>query len=117
MIDDIGQLFLVMGYHNQGLVLPVTECLDHIFHQPTVVHIKTVKRFVQYQQFRILDKRTCQQYQSLLAAGKLQETTVFQSGNTENIHPPFADTRIFLLSLPVQANGIIQSAGHDVDGR
>ena len=44
-----GQFLLIVGYHNQGFILPRTECLDDILHQPAVTHIQSVQRLVQNQ--------------------------------------------------------------------
>lgn len=83
-----GQLFLIMCHHNHGLVLTTAESFYHIFHQPAVVQVQPMQRFVQNKQLRILHKSTSQQHQTLLATGQLQEIPVFQICNTKNIHPP-----------------------------
>lgn len=64
----------------------------------------------------VFDKRTGQQHHTLLSAGELKETTVFQVGNAENIHPPHARIHILLLRLTVQTDGIMQSTGYNVNG-
>ena len=62
-----GQLFLIMCHHNHGLVLTTAESFYHSFHQPAVVQVQPMQRFVQNKQLRILHKSTSQQHQTLLA--------------------------------------------------
>ena len=56
MGDDGGELFLVVGDEDEGLVRTLTEGLDDLIDQSTVIVIETVKGLVENQQVGILDK-------------------------------------------------------------
>ena len=44
VVDAGGQLFLVVGHHDEGLVATAAEGLDDIFNQATVAVVKTMER-------------------------------------------------------------------------
>lgn len=73
MVDARWQFFLIMRYHNHGFVLAATEGFDDVFYKTAVAVVESVERLIENQQFRILDKGTCQENEALFAAGELQE--------------------------------------------
>lgn len=116
MVDARWQFFLIMRYHNHGFVLAATEGFDDVFYKTAVAVVESVERFIENQQFRILDKGSCQENEALFAAGELQETTVFKTFQSEDFHPEAALVHIFFLRLYIEAYGIHQAACHDADG-
>ena len=106
-----------MCYHNHRLIFTFAEGFDHLFDPTTIVSIQSMKRLVQNQQFRIFDESTCQQSQTLLPTGKLQERFVFQVGNAEYIHPPLTYSHLLRLGTFVQSDTVVQSAGYDFNSR
>ena len=81
MVDARWQFFLIMRYHDHGFVLAATEGFDDVFYKTAVAVVESVERFIENQQFRILDKGSCQENEALFAAGEFQETTVFKTSS------------------------------------
>ena len=117
MRNDIGQLFGIMRYHNHGLVFSSAKSRNNLTRQLTITVVQSVQRFIQDKQLRVFDERAGQQTEPLLSAGEFQESTVFQSGDTENVHPPFADGSLFRTRMYVKPYGVVQSAGLSIAGR
>ena len=68
VVDAGGQFFLVVGHHDEGLVVTAAEGLDDILNQATVAVVKTMERFIEDKQLRVLDKCPCHKNQALLTA-------------------------------------------------
>ena len=90
MRDARGQFLGIMGDHHQCLVRLTTEGFNHIPHQLPVAIVKPMQRFIENQQFRILDKSTRKQAQSLFSTAQFQKGLVGQMNDTKNIHPVHA---------------------------
>ena len=116
MVDARWQFFLIMRYHDHGFVLAATEGFDDVFYKTAVAVVESVERLIENQQFRILDKGTCQENEALFAAGELQETTVFKTFQSKYFHPEAALVHIFFLRLYVETYRVHQSACYDADG-
>ena len=56
VVDDGGELFLVVGDEDESLVRTLAEGLDDIIHQTAVVVVKSVKGLVENQQVGVFDK-------------------------------------------------------------
>ena len=88
-----------MGYHNQGFILPRTECLDDILHQPAVTHIHVLSSVFQALGNGVfsLIVSVCRQLFVLLPAAWL----LAQTGNVNNVWWAFLIAEIVsvLLSL------------------
>ena len=56
VVDDGGELFLVVGDEDEGLAGTLTEGLDDIIHQTAVVVVESVKGLVEDQQVGVFDK-------------------------------------------------------------
>ena len=56
VVDDGGELFLVVGDEDESLVRALAESLDDIIHQTTVVVVESVKGLVEDQQVGVFDK-------------------------------------------------------------
>ena len=56
VVDDGGELFLVVGDEDESFVRTLTEGLDDLIDQSAVMVIETVKGLVENQQVGILDK-------------------------------------------------------------
>ena len=74
-----------------------------------------MERFIENQQFRILDKGSCQENEALFAAGELQETTVFKP-SSPNTFIQKAALSISSLRLYIEDLQVHQTACHDADG-
>ena len=103
MCDTFGELFFVMRYHYEGLVLTTAEGVYNFFHKSTMLKVKAMQGFVQNQQFGVLDKGTGQEAQALLSAAEFQERAVGQFFYAEDVHPSETDFPLFRLGPGVQA--------------
>ena len=68
VVDASGQFLLVVGHHDEGFVASAAEGLDDILHETAVAVVKTMERFVEDKELRILDECPCHEHQSLLTA-------------------------------------------------
>ena len=68
MVDACRQLFLVVCHHYHRFVASLAESLYHVFYESSVAIVKSVERFVEYKQLRILNESPCQKYKSLFTA-------------------------------------------------
>ena len=76
-----------------------------------------MQRLIEYQQVRVLYKRTSQQYKTLLTARHLKELPVGQLLDAEQIHPFYAFILFLFVGLVVQTDSVFQSACHYLYGR
>lgn len=86
----VRKLFLVVRNHNERFVAALAESLYNVLHTLTVFAVKTMKRFVQNQQFGVFYKSSGQKTQALLAAAQFQEGAVGNVFYAENLHPLLA---------------------------
>lgn len=86
----VRKLFLVVRNHNERFVSALAESLYDVLHTLTVFAVKTMKRFVQNQQFGVFYESPCQKTQALLAAAQFQEGAVGNVFYAENLHPLLA---------------------------
>ena len=68
VVDAGGKFFLVVGHHDEGFVTTAAEGLDDIFNQATVAVVKTMERFVEDKELRVLYECPCHKNQALLTA-------------------------------------------------
>ena len=68
VVDAGGKLFLVVSHHDEGFVTTAAEGLDDIFNQATVAVVKTMERFVEDKELRVLYECPCHKNQALLTA-------------------------------------------------
>ena len=68
VVDAGGQLFLVVGHHDEGLVATAAEGLDDIFNQATIAVVKTMEWFVEDKELWVLYECPCHENQALLTA-------------------------------------------------
>ena len=87
VVDAGGKFFLVVGHHDEGFVTTAAEGLDDIFNQATVAVVKTMERFVEDKELRVLYECPCHKNQALLTAWELEERGVFLAFKTEDLHP------------------------------
>lgn len=83
------QFFLIVRNHNHRLVWSLAESFYYVLGESTVSVVESVKRLVQDKELRVFDEGTCQKHQSLFATGEFEETSVFQSFQSEYFHPEF----------------------------
>ena len=57
VVDARWQFSFIMRYHNHGFVLAATEGFDDVFYKTAVAVVESVERFIENQQFRILEQR------------------------------------------------------------
>ena len=55
------ELFLVVGDHNECLVLTLAEGVDDVLHFGSVGQVESVQGLVKDEQFGVFDKGTCQE--------------------------------------------------------
>ena len=95
-----------------GIVIHIT--IDDGLHQIAMAEIQTMKGFVENQQIGRFDKGSRQQYQTLFATRHLKELTISQMLDVKDIHPFETTLFLHLRRTGVEANGIFQSAGHNL---
>ena len=110
------QLFLIMGYHDEGLVVTQTVGLDNVFNQLAVRVVKTVKGLIEDEQFGVLDKSSGEQHQPLLTTREAHERTVAKMSNAKDVHPPTANLVFFFRRAYIKSNGVFKATGHNADG-
>ena len=116
MGDAVGELLFVMRNHNQCLVLSLAEEVYYLSHSLSVVQVQTVKRFIQYEQFRVFDKGSSQEAKALFSARELEESLVLQMLYAKDSHPLSADISLLWSGTAIETYAIRQTACHDVYG-
>ena len=114
MVDAGWELRIEMGDVEQSLVRTADKSLDDMQDTAAMDRIETVHRFVQDQQFRILDKGSCEKAEALFTAGESQIGAFRQSFYTEDSHPLAAPGQLFRTGVQAQADRIEEAAGDDV---
>lgn len=71
VVDAGRQLAVVVAHHNERFGGVAAVVINDVLHFYSVGIIETVEGFVKNQQLWVLDKGSCEQSQSLLAAGEL----------------------------------------------
>ena len=117
MVNVVWEFFLIVGDHDERLVLALAEGLDDIFDESAIVEIKSVERLVENEQSGVLDKCPRQEDKALLSRRKFEEGGLVVLPDTEDIHPEAANIHLFRLRLEVETDGVAQSRRHDFDGR
>ena len=85
--------------------------------QAPVLRIESVHRFIQDEQFRILDEGAGKQAEALLAAGQSQIGAVRQVFNAKKGHPFPAALQLSGAGMQAQADRVEKAAGDDLQGR
>ena len=71
VVDAGWELFLIVSNHDHRLVLSLAECLDDILYQAAVSVVKTMKRLVEDEELRLIDKSRDESYLLLVACAKV----------------------------------------------
>ena len=50
-----GELFFIVGHHDEGLALELAEGVDDVLHYLAVLAVESVKRLVENEQLWVLD--------------------------------------------------------------
>ena len=116
MVDAGGEFFLIVGDKDEGLVVTFGKSLNDLLYELAVGGVETMKGFVENQQLGVFHEGAGKEHQALLTAGKLQEGALLGAFNTEYPHPETAFLIVFFGGVDVQAYGVFQTAGHNLDG-
>ena len=71
---------------------------------------------VENQQVGVFDEGACHEHHALLAAGEVEEGAVGQLVDAEEAHPPEALLALVGGGAHVEAYGVLESAGYDMQG-
>ena len=66
--DAAWKVLLVVSHHDESLVLTGTESVDDFLHFLSALAVKTVKRFIEDEEFWVFHEGTCEEYHALLSA-------------------------------------------------
>ena len=108
------KFFFIVCHHDECLALSLAEGLDDVAGTLAVVVIKAVERFVEDEEFRVFDERTGQECHPLFAARQREVGTGGQMVQAEHFHPQVGHGAFFGADAAVEANRVVQTAGHDV---
>lgn len=106
MVDARGQLLLIVGHHDEGLVLTLHECVDDVLDEHTVVVVEAMERLVENQQFGVFDEGARKQHEALLTAGELEEGRVLLAFKPEDVEPETAGLIFFSRRFGVKTYGV-----------
>ena len=116
VVDAGGQFVLVVRHHHQRFARPVAEGVDDAAHEDAVPRVQPVQGFVQDEQLGVLDEGAGQEAEALLAAAEGEEGASLQVADAEGLHPPTAGVQFLRLGATVEADAVVQAAGHDIQG-